>query len=304
MKKEWWFGVVVLVLFGFSMVGALTFSSGHSRLSRHSSDAIGLIEISGPLSMSESPSFFDDGGSDTLMDQLDEFAENDHIKAVIIRVNSPGGTVGYCQEVYNEILNFKARKKVPIIVSIGDLGCSGGYWISLAGDTIFANPGSMVGNIGVIVSAINVTDLANRFGVSMATYKSGPHKDMLSPFRHTDAIEAALLDDMISDIHQQFVQDVATRRKLPRDIAFQLADGRVYTGRQALGLGLVDQLGGLQPAIAYTQAVANLSGKPNIVRASGRPRFSISQFFNTQLQGWIRDAVSSAVGSSVTAKAQ
>lgn len=229
-------------------------------------NGIGLIQIYGPISVSNtSPVFGGGGGSDNWVEQIKTLKEDKRVKAIVLRINSPGGTVGASQEIYQELIKLKKETKIPIIVSIADVGASGGFWVAMAGDTIFANPGSMVGNIGVIMNSMNFSDLAHKLGIEMTTYKSVTFKDTGSGWRKPTTEENRLLQDLVKNVHEQFVTVVQTSRKLTPEKAHALADGRIYTGEQAQKAGLIDQLGTYEDALAFAQKKADLKGKPNII---------------------------------------
>ncbi|MSR88307.1 MAG: signal peptide peptidase SppA [Candidatus Margulisbacteria bacterium] len=227
---------------------------------------IGLIQIYGPISVSNTSTVFGGGGgSDNWVEQIKTLKEDKRVKAIVLRINSPGGTVGASQEIYQELIKLKRETKTPIIVSIADVGASGGFWVAMAGDTIFANPGSMVGNIGVIMNSMNFSELAHKLGLEMTTYKSVTFKDTGSGWRKPTAEENRLLQDLVKNVHEQFVTVVQTSRKLTPEKARALADGRIYTGEQAQKAGLIDQLGTYEDALAFAQKKAGLKGKPNLI---------------------------------------
>ncbi len=190
----------------------------------------------------------------TIRDRLIKAAEEDSIKGVLLRIDSPGGTVGASQEVYNAVLAL--RKKKPVVVSMGDTAASGGYYIACAADRILANPGTLTGSIGVIISGFNASKLLNTVGLEPQVIKSGKYKDILSFNRALTPEERVLLQALIQDTYEQFVGAVATGRNMTTAQIRPLADGRIYTGRQAEKLGLVDQLGGLTEAKATLKELA------------------------------------------------
>ncbi len=226
---------------------------------------IGLIYLTGPITMDSGPSPFSPNSSDSVVDTIAEFTKTNSVHALIIRINSPGGTVGASQELYGEIMRFKKQTGKPVIISIGDVGASGAYWTALAGDVIFANPGSMVGNIGVIMSNLNFGDAANKWGIKMNTLKSGPHKDILSSWRDMTPEDRKILQSMIDDVYTQFVTTVATSRKMPYETAKALADGRVYTGNQAKAVNLIDHTGTLSDVIEFTKQKVGIKGEAELV---------------------------------------
>ena len=204
-------------------------------------------------------------GAGAFIDRLKELVDDSRVKALVVRVNSPGGTVGASQEIHSQLKAFKAKTKVPVIVSIGDIGASGAYWVSTAADRIFANPGSMVGSIGVILNTYDFTEVQKRYGIGMMTYKSVAHKDLLSSWRKATPEEKGIISAMMGDIQAQFVETVSTGRHLSPEKTAALADGRIFTGRQALEVGLIDQLGSLDDAIHYAAQKAHIKGEPELI---------------------------------------
>lgn len=232
-----------------------------------SEDAIGVIYVEGPIvGGSGGTGIFGErssAGSEDLMNQLKEAREDTSIKAVLIRINSPGGSAPASQEIGDEIDALKnAGKKV--VVSMGDVAASGGYWLAAKADKIIANPATMTGSIGVIMEAQNYEGLFGKLGIGTETIKSGPHKDIGSPNRPMTVEERQILQEMVNDIYEQFLDVVASGRKMDREKVRQLADGRIFTGRQAKKLGLVDELGNYNYAIQYTAKLVGIKGEPTL----------------------------------------
>ncbi|RAP34970.1 signal peptide peptidase SppA [Candidatus Marinamargulisbacteria bacterium SCGC AG-439-L15] len=225
--------------------------------------AVAVVPLYGMIETSPSE-FFDAYGVTGVMETLREYEANKQVKAIILRINSPGGHVGTSQELYHYIVNFKKRSKKPVVVSIVDYGASGAYWIALAGDKVFANPGSLVGSMGVITQTMDLTKVKEKYGVGVNTYKSGAMKDILNPWRSANIQEKKIVQNMLGNLHNQFVKVVIKERKLKKKTVHKLADGRAYTGEQALRLGLVDQLGGLEDAIAEAGKLAGIKGRPEV----------------------------------------
>ena len=194
-------------------------------------------------------------------------AYREQVKAVVLRINSPGGTVGASQELHAAVLKLR-EKGIPVVASMGDVAASGGVYIALAADKIVANPGTITGSIGVIIRTANAQELFHKVGVSAEVVKSGPFKDILSPYRSLTPDERALLQGMIDDAYRQFVEAVAAGRGLAPEQVRPFADGRIFTGRQAKELGLVDELGGLQTAVELAGKVAGIEGMPRTVELS------------------------------------
>lgn len=220
-----------------------------------------LIEISGMISSEEKAGFIPAPSLIArIKEQLARAAQDDHVKAVVLRINSPGGTVTASDIIYHELKTFKASRKVPIVASIMDLGTSGGYYIAAAADTVIAHPSSVTGSIGVIMLTVNARGLLEKVGVEATAVTSGPRKDMGSPFRQMTSEERAIFQGVIDSFYQRFLTIVQEGRpQLQMDQIKKLADGRIYTGDQAKAAGLVDDLGYLEDAIERAKKKANLT---------------------------------------------
>jgi protease-4 len=192
------------------------------------------------------------------------------VRAVLLRINSPGGTVTASDILYHDIMRFKERRKIPVVASILDVGASGGYYVALAADRILAHPTTVTGSIGVLMLTVNAGGLLEKIGVSASYVKSGEFKDMGSPFRSLRPEEQALFQELIDRFYGRFVELVARSRRLDEARVRAFADGRVYTASQALALGLVDQIGYLDEAIATAKSAAGLTEAKVI--AYHRPR--------------------------------
>ena len=213
---------------------------------------IGVVRISGVILSSRKP-----------IRQLRSLARDPRIKAIILRINSPGGAVVPSQDIYEEVLKARKRGK-PVIASIGTVGASGAYYIASACDRILASPGSLTGSIGVIMELAEFQDLMKKIGIQSEIMKSGALKDAGSPFRPMTSEEKAYLQSVLDEMHQQFIQDVAKGRHIPVDVLRPLADGRVFTGRSGIQNHLVDQLGDYQDAVAEATKMAHITGSPVI----------------------------------------
>ncbi len=201
---------------------------------------------------------------DAIASQLDSAKETKSIKAVILRVNSPGGTVGASQEIYQSIMRFRNETEKPVVVSIMDIGASGAYWIAMAGDYIFAQPGSIVGSLGVITQTLDLTDVKKKYGVGLRTYKAGQYKDLLNPWREPEKGDEWIVNTMLTSIHSQFKQTLKDRRNITEENLEKIADGRIYSGQDALNHNLVDQVGGFYDAIQYASSISKISD-PDII---------------------------------------
>lgn len=198
-------------------------------------------------------------GSDSIVATLTQVRENPSVRAVVLRVNSPGGSPAAAQEITDEIGALRAAGKV-VVTSMGDVAASGAYWIAATTDHIVADPGTLTGSIGVIWEIPNYEELYKKLGISYQTLTSGPHKDMGSTSRPLTDEERRIIRSMIDDLYNQFVDTVAAGRHLPRESVVALADGRVFTGTQAKAAGLVDSLGGYRKAIENAAELAGIEG--------------------------------------------
>jgi protease-4 len=192
-------------------------------------------------------------------EELQKAEKDDRVRALIVRINSPGGTITASDVLYHELLAFKERRKVPVIAAIMDVGASGGYYAALAADTIVANPTTVTGSIGVVMVTVNALGLLEKIGVAPLAIKSGPMKDAGSPFRSLTEPERAVFQTIIDEMYGRFVGLIVKARKLPEDRVRAVADGRVYTAEQALRLGLVDRIGYLEDVVALAKERAGLT---------------------------------------------
>jgi len=220
---------------------------------------------------------------DAVVKLLRRYERDDDIKAIVLRVDSPGGAVAPSQDIYEQIKKMKAQKKV--VVSMGNLAASGGYYISAPADKIYAQPGTLTGSIGVIFMHFNVRGLLGAVHVEETTLKSGKYKDTLSPFRPLGDTDREEVQGISDDIYGQFVHAVAEGRGMKDEDVLKIAEGRIYTGRRAKELGLVDELGGLQDAIAAAWTLAGQSGEPRVQPMPRRRRFSLTDLMRSAFQG-------------------
>ena len=213
-------------------------------------------------------------GSRETIDALHRYARNSSVKAMIVRINSPGGAIAPSQEIYEEIRNVRARSGKPIVASLDSVAASGGYYIASACDTIVANPGSITGSIGVILQWMQTKDLLAWAKLKPQTITSGPMKAAGSPYEDLTDAERAYFQSIVTQLHSQFVRAVAAGRKgkLSEADVSKIADGRVFTGEQALGLKLVDQLGNLDDAIRVAGKLGGIHGKPGTIYPKKRTR--------------------------------
>lgn len=197
------------------------------------------------------------------LESLKHFREETAVKAIVLRIDSPGGGVGPSQEIYAEVLKTRALK--PVVTSMGAVAASGGYYIAAAADGIVANPGTVTGSIGVIMGYTNFRELIDRIGLTPVVIKSGAFKDMGSPTREMTEQENALLQGVIDDMHQQFVAAIAEGREMSVDKVAALADGRIFSGKQAQAEGLIDRLGNFEDAVAWAGELGGISGRISTV---------------------------------------
>jgi protease-4 len=195
--------------------------------------------------------------------QLHDFRKNKNVKAVVLRIDSPGGVVAPAQEIYEEVKKLAAKKTV--VVSMGSVAASGGYYIAAPANRIFANPGTVTGSIGVLMKLSNIEGLLGRIGLKSFILKSGRFKDAGSPLRPMTREERAIMQSVIDSMHGQFIRAVAEGRKLPLEAVTRLADGRIFSGEQALKLKLVDRLGNLQDAVTEAGKLAGIKGEPEVI---------------------------------------
>jgi protease-4 len=198
-------------------------------------------------------------------DELKETGGAAGVRAVVVRINSPGGGVAASQEIFEAIRRFRAESRRKVVISMSSVAASGGYYVACAGDRIFANPGSITGSIGVIAEWYNYGDLLKWAKLQEIVFKSGEFKDSGSPTRPLTEAEKIYFQNLIESMYGQFIKDVAAGRKMQEADVRKLADGRVYTGQEAKDRGLVDQLGTLQDAIQAAAKMAGLEGEPRVV---------------------------------------
>jgi len=222
---------------------------------------VAVISLNGPIQY-ESSSFIFGGGAitpDAVRTELERAKNDDSVKAIVLQINSPGGSVAASQE----IVNLLEQVEKPIVVSMSDLAASGGYYISAGTDKIVALPGTLTGSIGVISEVPNLKGLFDKLGIDMQVFISGKHKDMYGGFRDLTPEEKVIMQEMTDQLYNQFVQVVVKGRNLSEDKVRELANGQLYTGVQAKELGLVDELGGLQAAVDVAASLAGIS-KPEV----------------------------------------
>lgn len=255
---------MAILLLGLSLIGGCCYSFGLLIDSVASSGGLAAGPGVGVLVV-ENEIF----GSMWVTEALDKFKTDDNIKSVVIRINSPGGAVAPCQEIYHAV---KAFNK-PVVVSMGSVAASGGLYIAAAGDLVMANPGTITGSIGVIMQSVEAAGTMEKLGLKSETIKSGPYKDIGSPFREMRPEERQLLTGLVTEVYEQFVADVvAGRPKMEPAEVRRLADGRIYSGAEAQKLGLVDELGGFEEALLKAAKLGGLPAdkRPEVLVEDGR----------------------------------
>lgn len=233
-------------------------------LGKEKKDAVAVIPLYGAISQGASSRSWE-RGSQQLAKRIKTLAAKKEVKAIVLDINSPGGTVGAVQEIYSAVLKAKAETKKPFIARFGEVSASGGYYVAAACDQIVSHPGTITGSIGVIFSVGNFEGLMKKVGYRSEAIKSGKFKDIGSPSREMTVEERKLLQAMIDDSYEQFVKAVSDGRKMPADQVKLLADGRIYTGRQAKEAGLVDLLGDLQDAVDKAGELGGLGKNPRVL---------------------------------------
>jgi len=231
---------------------------------RSGGGTVALVEIYGPIRISSSRISHGTANPERITRKLRNLAADNDVKAVVLRINSPGGTVAGVQEIYEEIMNLRKNGKI-VVASMGDVAASGGYYIAAAADKIVANPGTLTGSIGVIMELAQGEALFKKIGVKFETVKSGRYKDTGSWSREITSEEKQILQTLINDAYSQFVQAITDGRKIPREEVLKFADGRIFTGAQAKAIGIVDELGGKTDAIYLAASLAGIKGEPNVV---------------------------------------
>ena len=251
---------------------------------------VARVEIDGVL--------YDDA---ELLEQIRWLRDDPTVRGFVVAINSPGGVVAPSQSIYETLREIRDEDGLPVVASIGGVGASGGYYIALGADSIYVMPGSITGSIGVIMEFPNATELMDKIGVRMETVQSSEHKDVGSPFRDMTEEDRALLEALVRDVYDQFVDVVASERELPRDAVLAVADGRLLSGRQAIQAGLADAEGNIEDAIAAAGRMADLGDDPYVVRPPEPRRgwLDMLLFGRTSVLGRMLDARETAAGPSL-----
>ena len=272
LKWLWWgLGSFFALLIAFR-AGAMSNGLGSQGIGKK----VGIIQVSGPI-LSSNPTVKD----------LENFRNRKDISAILVRIDSPGGLVAPTQEIYEKIKTIKEEK--PIIASMASVAASGGYYIALGADTIIANPGTIVGSIGVIMNYPVMTKFLDKVGIEFETVKSGDLKDVGSYSREVTEADRKHLNEMVDDMYSQFVNVVSQNRSLSKEEVKKIADGRVFTGKQSKELGLIDVIGTFEDAVSIAGTMGQIKGKPKIVQVN-KKRPSVLDWFTGNLgqtvSGW------------------
>jgi protease-4 len=249
--------LTVIVMGVIAVVAGVTLLGGGLAERPLFGNTIGVVELRGVIQ-----------DATEVVDTLERFRGNDTTVAVVIRIDSPGGAVAPSQEIYDEVWRVRDRK--PVIASLGSVAASGGYYVASAAKVIVADPGTITGSIGAIMSVPYYAPLADKIGFSEETVKSGKYKDTGHPLRKLAPDERTLLQNMVDDVLGQFVEAVARGRSMKPAQVRALADGRIFSGTQALAAGLIDRLGGLESATRLAWEEAKQPGEPRVWRVHAR----------------------------------
>lgn len=247
-------GVIFVLFIGILLMMVSSFEDTQELSLDFSSDKVALVTVDGVIDESRH-----------VIDQLRKYAKDSSVRAIVLRIDSPGGGVAASQEIHEEVRRIRDSKTKSIVVSMGTVAASGGYYIACSANKIVANPGTITGSIGVIAQWTNYGELFHWAKLKDITFKSGPFKDSGSPVRELSEDERAYFQQLVSELYEQFVQSVADGRKMQVEDVRKLADGRVYTGAQAKKMGLIDQIGNLQDAIRLAADLGGIRGEPRIV---------------------------------------
>ena len=248
-------------------------------------DGIAVIKIYGTIMQSSKNYDWEQAGSSSIASRIRKLGKKKNVKGIVLDINTPGGTVAAVQEIYDAIMYVRKQEKKPVVAMFGDVSASGGYYVGVACDKIFAHPGTMTGSIGVIMHGGNYEGLMKKIGYKSEVVKSGKYKDIGSPYREMTPEERQLLQDMIDDSYDQFVTAVAEGRKMNKEDVKKLADGRIYTGRQAEKNGLVDKLGNYQDALDFAGEMSGLGKDPKIISGTGNSFDSFMSLMDSKFGG-------------------
>jgi len=277
-RKRIWVGLGVIVVLLVIFFSALLFIGRMTEQRRPFSfgDKIAIVEIKGIITQSTE-----------IIEEMRQYADDETVKAVILRIDSPGGGVGPSQEIHREVVKLKTKKKV--LASMGSVAASGGYYIACASDLIVANPGTITGSIGVVMEFTNLEELLKKIGVKGVVLKGGEHKDIGSPFREMTPGEKRIMQDVIDNVHQQFIKAVAEGRKMDQAKVVPVADGRIFTGEQAKQFGLVDEMGNLEDTVDMAAKLVKIDGRPTVIYP--RRKFTIWEMLAKEMASTVVESL-------------
>jgi protease-4 len=238
-------------------------------------EGVAIVRVEGPIM-----------DSSQTVEELQTFADDPLVKAIVVRIDSPGGGVAPSQEIYNAVKRVRKEQNKTVVASMGTVAASGGYYIAVATDRILANPGTLTGSIGVIMQMANFQELLEKIGVKSVVVKTGKFKDLGSPFRPMVEEDRQLLESVMNDTLSQFIEAVADGRSMDSAEVEQLADGRVFTGRQAKSVLLIDEIGDLHDAINLAGELSGIEGTPRVLETT-KP-FSFQEFLESTFLGGVR----------------
>ena len=272
-KSTKWFlgilGVLALLAIGFTVVIIALVSGSSERtetVTVGSGDKVAVVDLKGVIA-----------SSDEVVRQMKKYKNNSSIRAIVLHIDSPGGGVVASQEMYEEVRAVRDGGK-PVIVSMGSLAASGGYYVAVGGSYLVANRGTLTGSVGVISEFLQLKDALDKLGIGVKTIKAGKLKDAGSPMRAMNEDDQKYFQALMDDVHRQFIDVVARERKMDVEKVRELADGRVFTGEQALQLGLVDTLGTFEDAVRIAAVKVGIKGEPAIVKERKRQMWYESIF--------------------------
>ncbi|GAB6273577.1 MAG: hypothetical protein STSR0004_04400 [Peptococcaceae bacterium] len=270
-KKKIISGLILAVIIIFLIVTVVIIKPRQESRPVSRGGAVAVVNIEGIIVSGQSSAglFGASSSAEYIAGLLKKAARDENIKAVVLRLNSPGGSAAGAQEIAREV-DLLRQKKKKVIASMGDVAASGAYWIAARADKIVANPGTMTGSIGVIIQTQDLRGLYSKLGVGSQTFKSGPHKDMGSATREITPEEKVIFQGLVDNVYQQFIQAVAEGRKMKPDRVRKIADGRMFTGQQAREKGLVDELGGFNDALNLAGRMSGLGSEPQVVELTRR----------------------------------
>lgn len=267
-KSTKWFLIIFAIIIFFGVGFSLLFYSAIKSLGEGSKEIvttghgekIGVVELAGVITSSEE-----------VVRQIKKYREDKSIRGILLRVDSPGGAVVPSQEMYEEVR--KAREIKPVIVSMGSLAASGGYYVSVGASRLVANRGTLTGSIGVVGEFLQLREAMDKLGIDVKTIKSGKLKDAGSSTKKMNSDEEKYFQTLMDDVHRQFISVVEQERKMKHKDVVEIADGRVFTGEQAVTLGLVDTIGTFEDAIKIAGDLAGIDGEPSLVREREKKSF-------------------------------